>query len=148
MREKLFRGKRADNGQWIEGDLIHKHWVSVDNFIDCAIRYLINGIYSYPTQVIPKTVGQFVGIRDKEGNKVFKGQIVKDRSGRIMEIVYHNFRYQFKAITETNFTYADFYSWQTKYFQDGYNKDIPEEEQCFNIEIIGNIFDNPELLQS
>lgn len=71
MREIKFRGKRLDNGEWLYGDLMH------DN---------IGGCYIYPIEcdnlykknaVLPETVGQFTGLRDYDGKEIFEGDIVK-----------------------------------------------------------------------
>lgn len=123
-REIRFRGKRIDNGKWIHGYLnatIRKDCACIS---DC-----------WETQgVIPDTVGQYIGIRDKNGNRIYEGDIVCfyfDSSGKDkMECVV---KYNCK---KARFEYE--YSNRNWSF-------LP----CvaYEVEIKGNIHDNPELLK-
>lgn len=80
MRERLFRGKRVDNGEWIVGGLLqdddgktyivgYEHRGGIDGMIDAELILW---------EVIPETVGQYVELPDKNGEKIFEGDIVRD----------------------------------------------------------------------
>ena len=132
MREILFRAKRIDNGEWIEGGFYREE--SYD--LKAESTYIIVGTQDCvgcAYKVIPETVGQYIGLTDKNGKKIFEGDIV----GRYN--VYRK-RY-FVGIVE----YGEFncsccngvYGWHFN------NEDIREHD---TYEVLGNIFDNPELL--
>jgi uncharacterized phage protein (TIGR01671 family) len=118
MREILFRGKRIDSGKWIYG-------------MPCATEQ--SGIYAIQTlqggifDITLETVGQFTGMTDKNGKKIFEGDILN-------------------CIT-SDFDGSDKYVYNFKI------TDITDYEQmgfldfCYEIEIISNIHDNPELLK-
>jgi hypothetical protein len=115
-REIEFRGLRVSDKKWIEGDLLHDHWLHGDKFLKKSIRYLINGIYSFPIEVIPESVGQFTGKKDCYDKKVFTGDLISDRpNGKyICEVIFDNDLLSFATrniktggiIYLNNFTYA------------------------------------------
>ena len=124
MREILFRGKQEFN-EWSEGSLI----IWQDG--SCAIE---PGSLTEPmASVDPETVGQFTGLTDKNGKKVFEGDVVQYFGTYPLEVFIENGHAKFR-------------------FYDTYSKRQYEElffghdEEYGKCEVIGNIHDNPELL--
>jgi uncharacterized phage protein (TIGR01671 family) len=134
MREILFRGKRVDNGKWIEGSYIEPNAIFS---LDCAASSFdkFNGKCSIGIDVYlvdPETISQFTGMHDKHGKKVFEGDYDKD--------------YQVVKWCESRKGWAmSIYDFPTKeyicchcYNCEG-NYDISEVQD--EIEIIGNIYE-------
>lgn len=147
MREILFRGKRVDNGQWVEGDLSHtnsgepviQYWVKSDRYKEGALIYFL---------VIPETVGQYTGLNDRNGNKIWEGDVgeIRTQSGRIERFVvqWGIHRRDMKSgwtvdIPGFCFLIDGFASFPiANNYLNGHDLDI--------IETTGNIHDNPELI--
>ena len=142
MRTILFRGKRTDNGEWIEGyyatqsnhacfanELKHQHFIFKDVFLD----FNLGGLQKF--EVIPETVGQYTGLTDKNGKSIFEGDIVdcKSRLDNANMVVIFECG-QFRMVLSENYR-----SYQTN---SGFY-DI----NCFDKEVIGNDYDNRKLLE-
>ena len=131
MREILFRGKRVDNGEWVYGAYYKQEYVYGDEKVaHCIITtkdVLSNDLWLDYEEVIPETVGQYIGLTDKNGKKIFEGDIVNCYGG---EQCQGYWEYDENVIAN----FDDYIAIMT----------IAESEY---IEVIGNIHDNTELLK-
>lgn len=147
MREILFRGKRVDNGEWIEGGyaenggktfiIVRTRYIPDARDWDTVEYYENNPCYHFSMiEVDPETVCQYTGYKDDTGKKIFEGDIVG-----------------FEDMTSTESGYSEMGCCGKVCYD--------EEEVCFHVtdrlsaeswevlgecHIIGNIFDNPELI--
>ena len=142
MREILFRGKRTDNGEWIYGNYCYAELIDKSGYEDLIIEQPADG---ETRRVIPKTVGQYIGLTDKNGTKIFEGDIVKaddyifvvkfGKCGGVANVENYGYvGFYLEAFSESTRLSAKY----------GLRDDI-----CYftDIEVIGNIHDNPELLK-
>ena len=135
MREILFRGKRLDNGEWVEGNL----FVSDTD----GGTYILAGsrIVTIEWEVDPSTVGQYTGLKDKNGERIFDGDIIavpfeEDRSPWEENCIYYeNGKVYFDEIR---------FGWYVKFKCDELT--LWEYDDC-GVTIIGNIHDNPEFMK-
>lgn len=154
----LFRGKEKDSGKWIYGDLRH--------ISDGLGGYTLNIVDNTSgrnndvtgVEVISETVGMFIMLTDKNGKKVFEGDIFKF-SDEIWESSYTSCGTEWDSWKVENYAVVGFDDERSgfdfvkyKFCENSVeadfheNHDIEFAEFISNLEVIGNIYDNPELL--
>lgn len=142
MREILFRGKCIDNGEWVYGcldldpDLKRASICGFDYYTDPE-----DGPQraEFCVPVIPETVGQYTGLTDKNGTKIFEGDIVQ----------FERFSYKYNGKIVFNKKTCAFELWFTTAVGGYGAKARHSVLLCHvdDIKIIGNVWDNPELLE-
>ena len=135
-REILYRAKTIKDNEWVQGAYCHYDDIKDDGKDDCD--YIIekhNGEYFPFREIIPETVGQFTGLTDKNGKKIFEGDIVKgyfgygDDENDIAYIEYQEDSMGFVLVEILKEDYGKLF------------------EIMGEVEVIGNIHDNPELME-
>lgn len=144
MREILFRGKRLDNGEWVEGGYNYKKvgGYFTDVFI---IEHLTDGVCECHN-VDPDTVGQYTGLCDKNGRKIFEGDMFRMDEDDIAVVIFKDgcFRLEIHGLCGT---------WTESGFDEcggGYGIiecDPIDWYYIKDMDVIGNIHDNSDLLK-
>lgn len=138
MREILFRAKRIDNGEWAEGYLFDDGMAEVEHYFVGRIvvepykgtacdDWDITGIDF--CEVNPETLCQYTGLKDKNGNRIWENDIVRIGANTLV-------RWSEK--------YAGWCLIQRYWIHEHFFGEAFEAKEC---EVVGNIFDNPELME-
>ena len=129
MIDIIFRGKRIDNGEWVKGSLSH------DKTPNNTYAF-IDGEFKGVQRVEPETVGQFIGVLDKNGVKIFKGDIVRFVSSKVAGMKLVPGGVLIGRIDYDEYCHSHIIVGSREY----------HIEKAIQGEVIGNIHDNPELL--
>lgn len=134
MREIKFRGKRVTNGEWVYGYYVqYEHMGNVKHIIVtswsqvCVSSYDVRGY-----QVIPETVGQYTGLTDRDGIKIYEGDVLRNVDNPIVDHL------PFKVIWSKH--HGAWFWW------DEVGTDHLYQSVTNGCEVIGNIHDNAELM--
>ena len=142
MRTIIFRGKRKDNGKWVEGNF-YESQISGCYILENKLLATVGGRHSratirdklIPYEVDPETVSQYTGLKDKNGKRIFEGDIIRSR--------YDSFDLDYVVVGVV------------KWFRNGW---AIQERDCMPYsftedgilpytEVVDNIHDNQELLK-
>ena len=143
----LFRDRRTDNGEWIDGALICLDDGETRIATSCLTGDDPNLLLMCAYEADPNTIGEFTGLLDKDNNKIFEGDILLFGDKRV--VVYwdgERFSWMAKKVFEYPYRkFPDYDDWD--YIDLGW---IASEIPCLGkmtTQIVGNIYDNPELLE-
>ncbi|MDT2011138.1 YopX family protein [Carnobacterium divergens] len=138
MREIKFRGKAIDTEEWVYGVPIPNGFGTrvfmITLILGDDVAYPIEKLHEFCREVIPETVSQYTGIDDKNREDIFDKDFIDDGK-EIWKVEYSKTECGFNAIGVSNHGI-----WSLYHLANGHNKGR-------EIEVIGNKFDNPELLE-
>lgn len=136
MREILFRGKRKDNGEWAYGYLYIRNDGQYE--ISFYSKYFDSERFTY--DIIPETVGEYTNLTDKNDKKIFEGDIIKQINSYDKLEMTGFVRFS----KSSQFVISHTYTEKENCYKRGMKKAFAIKTNC---EIIGNIYDNPKLLE-
>lgn len=154
MREHLFRGIRVDNGEWVEGHYVKAQKLNGDGYEHFIIEEVADGRSHL---IIPETVSEYTGIHDKNGKKIFENDIVRTQPFYDRPFSSKRKGKQFVGVVEyttRKFNGNRFYPEQT--YDARWRVNIVEDigkyvhsswSDFWGCEVIGNVFENSELLE-
>ena len=132
MREILFRGKRIDNGEWVFGSYEFEPrrkgaFAQTISELDSERHYIVSKKNYEFWEVIPETVGEYTGLTDKNGKRIFEGDILSDGDDTY-KVVFDEGVFRIENSNYTTGLYVAIYMEKIG-------------------EVIGNVYDNPEMLE-
>ena len=158
MREILFRAKRKDNGEWIEGFTLFKPdqhlymfktaWGEITYDLQYNITAIIGRKEPFFVEVIPETIGQYTGLTDKNGVKIFEGDILKGWRNSLYVVKFGYFiddAIAFILEPDELEEIEPVLGWYCQEVRT--NQKFGFYEDMSHLEIISNIYDNSELLK-
>lgn len=143
MREILFKAKRVDNGEWVKGDLQQDRDLETVYISGYDYYSSDEGVQreEFVCMVVSETVCQYTGLTDINGNRIWENDIVRDKFNNIYVVDYCNewgaFRLNLKVGLNEEGERVRFLAGSRDFIGSDWRNHL----------IIGNIFDNPELLE-
>lgn len=147
MRDIKSRGKRIDNGKWVYGSLLidyvtGKFFIhAIGNSVNDSDKVGEEGILNFVAfEVIPETAGQYTGLKDKNGKEIYEGDVVafEDSDG--------GYEYPDVVVNTGIVEYGELRFYFTNRVAAEMDDFYIKDGRCDDVEVIGNIHENPELL--
>lgn len=158
MREIKFRGKRVDNGEWVYGKLLNnKRIITISD--EEVEKMACFDMCDYQEEVVEDTIGQFIGIKDKHGKEIYDGDIMESHC-ELQVVCYWRIGYDsgaglcgYMLIPLRDFSFK-FKEEIDKDFEEVYTGRDDEHfldcDRCVDLStdyVVGNIWDNPEMIK-